>query len=101
MHLGCLIDAPPHAVTPCSRRDLASNLGEAAFVLSDISLSGSESDLFEPTETLKGMDLRPYPGRGFCCKVRFPQSFATIRTSKFNALYVAYTIQRQTLQQNH
>src|SRR6185312_5942174 len=60
MHLGCLIDAPPHAVTPCSRRDLASNLGEAAFVLSEISLSGSESDLFEPTETLKGVPLRPY-----------------------------------------
>src|SRR4051794_39390491 len=61
-HWRCTLDASSmhrhHANTACSRRDLASNLSKTTLVLSEIALSGSGSDLFGPTETLKGVVLR-------------------------------------------
>ena len=44
-----------HATAACSRRDLASNLGKTAFVLSKITSVRVGSGLFEQAETLKGV----------------------------------------------
>jgi hypothetical protein len=46
-----------HATAACSRRDLASNLGKTAFVLSKITSVRVGSGLFEQAETLKGVHL--------------------------------------------
>jgi hypothetical protein len=48
-----------HATATCSRRDLASNLGKTAFVLSKIASVRVGAGLFEQAETLKGVSLRP------------------------------------------
>src|SRR6478736_1864227 len=47
-----------HATATRSRRDLASNLGKTAFVLSKTTSVRVGSGLFEQTETLKGVGLR-------------------------------------------
>ena len=52
-----------HATATRSRRDLASNLGKTAFVLSKIVSVRVGPDLFEQAETLKGVVLRPTPFR--------------------------------------
>ena len=46
-----------HATATCDRRDLASNLGKTAFVLSKIAPVRVGSGLFEQAETLKGVVL--------------------------------------------
>src|SRR5690242_17848370 len=48
-----------HATATRSRRDLASNLGKNAFVLSKTASVRVGSGLFEQTETLKGVGLMP------------------------------------------
>ena len=47
-----------HATATRSRRDLASNLGKTAFILSKTTSVRVGSGLFEQTETLKGVVLR-------------------------------------------
>jgi hypothetical protein len=48
------------AIATCSRRDLASNLGKTAFVLSKIASVRVGAGLFEQAETLKGVALRAF-----------------------------------------
>src|SRR6185312_3592185 len=54
-----------HATATRSRRDLASNLGKTAFVLSKTTSVRVGSGLFEQTGTLKGVGLRATPFRVF------------------------------------